>query len=288
MSETHHDGDGQGFTRRLLREPLLHFFVAGGLIFALQAYVSDGEPAANARLIEVDNATREFTRARFKRTWQREPTAAELQSAMEEWVREEILYREGMALGLAEGDPLTRRRLGQRVMMLAEAAAPPPADEATLKSWFEERAEEYRRPSIYSLRQVFFSADAGNASKRAREALAAINNGGVVAQGDATLQPRTLEAVPDSYLENSFGSIFSKALEALPVGSWQGPVTSAFGEHLVYLSDRSGGDIPAFADVRSVIERDWQYEQNQKTKERFYDELRAAYTVQGLDNEATP
>lgn len=269
--------------RRLLKEPLFHFFIAGAALFLVYFGINDNGATENSRRIDVTPNLREFVRARFQRTWQRQATPAEEQRAVEEWIREEILFREGMALGLAQNDPLARRRIGQKLMMLAEAATPPLPNDDTLREWFEARADEYQQPLVYTLEQVFFADSGEGANVRAQSLLASLTpENANVPLGDQTLLPATLDSAPASYIESSFGKAFSDSLADLPLGSWQGPVQSTFGAHLVRLRSRSGGETPDLEAVRAVVERDWLYERTKTAKEDFYTRLRAAYRVEGL------
>ena len=270
---------------RWLKEPLLHFFIAGALLFAAAGYFVPEESAQDSRLIEVTDQTREFLRARFLRVWQREPDAAELQVAVDEWIKEEILFREGMQLGLAENDPLARQRIGQKLMMLADALIPPVPEDEVLRSWYASRSDNYIAPLVYSFEQRFFApgANAQDAVERASAALAALSaEGGDLPEGDTILLAPSLDLAPASYVESSFGVEFANALGDLPVGSWQGPVLSTFGAHLVLLQDRRGGTVRDFAAVRDLVARDWLYEQSNATREKFYKELRASYRIEGV------
>ena len=262
---------------RWLREPLVHFFIVGALLFAASIWLAPPLPPENDRRIVVTAETRDFLRARFQRVWRREPSATEQQQAVDEWVREEILYREGMALNLADDDAIVRRRIGQKMMMLAEAMATPVPDEAALRAWYEQRLENYAAPAVYSFEQIFYGGD--TAAARAREALSALGSGEAPAGGDITLLPPRLDAAPASYVAANFGEQFQAALDPLPVGTWSGPVTSTFGAHLVLLRERRDGGPQAFEAVREDVERDWVYENSNLTRERFYEALRAEYVI---------
>lgn len=269
--------------RRLLQEPLFHFFIAGAVLFLVYFWINDDSATENSRRIDVTPQVREFVRARFQRTWRRDATLQEEQRAVEEWVREEILFREGMALGLAQNDPLARRRIGQKLMMLAEAATPPLPDEDKLREWFEARASGYQQPLVYTLQQVFFAGSGNEAREQAQSVLASLSSENPDApRGDQTLLPATLESAPASYIESSFGKAFTDSLADVPMGSWQGPVESTFGAHLVRLQARSGGGTADFQAVRETIERDWLYERTKTAREEFYTALRRAYHVEGL------
>ena len=120
--------------RTLLSEPLTHFFVLGLLLFALYATVSD-ESGQSAEEIVVDRARIGSLVSSFKKTWQRPPTADELQGLVDAWVREEILYREGVAIGFDRDDPVVRRRVAQKMSFVADGMVPEAPDDAELEVW---------------------------------------------------------------------------------------------------------------------------------------------------------
>ena len=116
--------------RRLLAEPLLHFLVLAMLIFALDAGLR--EPEADRATLMVPLGVQEEARQLFRAGTGREPDRAELQRVLDRWVRQEVLYREGLVLGLDRGDPVIRERIAEKALRLTEAGlgAPPDADEA--------------------------------------------------------------------------------------------------------------------------------------------------------------
>ncbi len=172
--------------RRILREPLLHFVVLGAALFGLYGWMNKGVGAPNE--IVVSHGQMESLRAQFERTWQRPPTAQELGGLVDGWVREEILYREGLALGFDRDDPVVRRRVSQKVEFIADGDAPYAPSQSELEEWLHQHQADYRVDAIYSLRQVYFDparhgerldADLDAARKRLAR--------GNVVEGDATM-----------------------------------------------------------------------------------------------------
>ena len=214
--------------QRFLREPLLHFFVVGALLFGAYEVVNRGTASAPEEIV-VSQGQLQNLQLQFERVWQRPATAAEIQGLVDNWVREEIFYREGVILGLDRDDAIVRRRVGQKLEFIIDAAAPPPPTDAELQTWLDAHSADYQIDPVYSLRQVYFDParhgdklDAVIAG--ARRALAAGKN----VAGDSTLLPPSLEA-DATEAKRVFGDEFAEALKALPAGSWQGPVPSAFG-----------------------------------------------------------
>jgi len=265
--------------RRLLREPLLHFAAIGALLFALYGWV-DGGASAAPREIVVTQGQQENLRAQFARAWRRPPTAAELDGLVEQWVRDEIFYREGQALGLERDDPVVRRRIAQKLEFIADGQAPAPPGDAELQAWLDTHRDEYAIEPSYALRQLYFDPARRGARldadiDAARAGLAA----GKAVEGDSTMLPTELQAAPAFEVERVFGSEFADALKALPPGEWAGPVRSGFGLHLVKIEQRVDGRAATLAEVRDAVERDWLRARSLQAKEDFYKKLRANYTV---------
>jgi hypothetical protein len=267
--------------RRLLREPLLHFLLIGLVLFAGYARLNPG--TGNDSLIVVDN-TRTLELARqFQATWNRPPQPVELQGLVDGYVEDEILYREGVALGLDEDDPVIRRRVRQKLEVISEelsgGKAPTVAD---LEAYLAAHPDAFRQPPLVSFHQVYFGAP-GPDARRAQDIEAARKalDGGADATrfGEPTLLPRSATQQPLDLVARSFGQEFAAQLETLPVGSWQGPVASGFGLHLVRISAREPARLPGLSQVRQVVEREWEADRRRKAFEENYQRLRAQYDV---------
>jgi hypothetical protein len=278
--------------RRALREPLLHFFVLGAGLFVLYAFAGGTDPAS--RRIAVDRGTLENLSATFQRTWQRPPTRAELEGLVADHVREEILAREAEALGLDDGDVIVRRRLRQKMELLAasfgEAAEP---SEADLESWLREHAERHRVEPRLSFRHVFLSRERRGeaADADALRLLGELRAGAdPAALGDPLLLPSELRDAPLSDVARQFGDGFAARVDALAPGAWSGPVESSYGAHLVRVDARSEGRLPALGEVRDAVLRDWRSAQAEAAREAHYRALREGYTVviEGLDGPPNP
>ncbi len=274
--------------RRLLREPLLHFFVLGGLLFGVYGVLNRGSASARDEIV-VSRGQLQNLQLQFERVWRRTPTSAELQALIDNWVREEIFYREGVTLGLDRDDAVVRRRVGQKLEFIAESAAPPPATNAELQAWLDSHAGQYLIEPTYSLRQVYFDparhVHLDSEIAGARRALTA----GKEVGGDPTLLPSSLEGASATDAQRVFGDEFAGALKTLPVGGWQGPVSSTFGVHLVTLTRHDRARPATLADVRAEVERDFTHARLQQASADFYDKLRAKYAVriEGVDRSAT-
>lgn len=274
--------------KRVLREPLLHFALLGAMIFGLNLWLN--VPTAQTRpRIEITAAEIEHLRTLWQRTWQRPPTPEELRGLIDTRVREEILYREALAMGLDKEDTVVRRRLVQKLEFLSEdVATMVEPNEENLERYFLDHAEHYREPVRLSFAHVYFSADrhgqqTGALAKRALQLLTA--NGGAPAEGGRGLGDH-LFAIEYDYVDQgvpevarTFGKDFADEIAQLPTSRWQGPVLSGFGLHLVYINDRVHGRMPALSDVRDAVLRDYEQARREEASQGFYARLKQRYEI---------
>jgi hypothetical protein len=240
--------------KRVLSEPLLHFLIIGLALFALYAAVKDGSREATA--IVVGQGQIETLRTGFERTWQRVPTPEELKSLIEGYVRDEVLYREGVALGLDRDDSLIRRRVRQKVEFLTESMqGVPEASDTALHAYLDRHGDRYRADPRFTFEQVYLGA--------AR-----------LTQLDERMEHATFTEVA-----RVFGRRFAVALAEAPLGTWQSPVASEYGLHRVQVIERVEARVPALAEVRELVKRDWLRDELAAAQEKHYAGLLARYEV---------
>lgn len=267
--------------RRLIREPLFHFFVLGGLLFVLYATLNRGAMRSPDEIL-VDQARLDALEAVFERTWQRPPTDAERRQLVDGWIREEVLYREGLAVGLEQDDTVVRRRVVQKMQFMSEGMATSAApDDAALEAWLQAHADAYRLSPRYTLEQVYFDPRRHGEDLQARidTALAALRDGRGHGVGDTTLLPKRMEGASADEYQRIFGGGFAEGLASLPEGEWAGPVGSGYGQHLVRIESRTPGRMPSLAEVRPQVERDLTRARSDEVAETLYQGLRARYKV---------
>jgi peptidyl-prolyl cis-trans isomerase C len=277
---------GGGKFSRLLREPFVHFLVLGSLLFGLFALLDDEAPASGAS-IEIAAADVEQLRAMFAQRWNRPPGEPELQGLIEDRIREEVLYREALALGLDRNDSIVRRRLVQKLeFLVVDIGTPAEPEEAALRAYYERERESYREPARVSFTQVYFSPER-RGQRAAEDAAAALK---LLQAGPARLaracdhgDPSLLEAAHvdrgTDEIARDFGPAFAGGVDRLPAGAWQGPVQSAFGFHLVFVGARTESRLPVFEEVREQARRDFLAEQRRTTNEEAYARLRSRYAI---------
>ena len=270
--------------RRFWREPLTRFFAAGAGLFVL--YALAGDRATTDRHIVIDRYELQTLAARWQAQWRRPPTRDELTRLVVDRVREEVLYREALALDLDENDVLVRRRLAEKLEMALNdvaATAEPSADD--LRRYFESHADRYAEPAALALTHRFFSRDRRGdlAEADARAALEALVAGGTV-DDDSFHAAKTLTLEDADRLERVFGTAFRDAVvqHAARPGSlhaWFGPVPSAYGAHLVRVDAYREGRRRALGEVRETVVEDWRRDHVAARESERYAEMRARYAV---------
>lgn len=272
--------------QRFLREPLLHFLLIGAALFALDAALrptAEGAHGSKEIALGLDDLSQ--LSLAFQAQWRRQPTPEELSQLIEDRIREEILYREALAMGLDQGDSIVKRRMAQKMQFLAEdvAAAREPGPEE-LKAWYAGHRAEFAQPPRVSFRHAYFSPDRRGERARA-DADAALESLGGQPQDSprATADPfpfqdyygdRTTEL-----LARDFGPGFARAVAKLAPGSWQGPIESGYGWHLVFVDALVPGRIPDFEEIEPDVKTAWLADQKEQAWGKAYQEMRARYTV---------
>ena len=267
--------------RSLLREPLLHFLLIGMLLFLLYGKVAP--PSADGNRITVNRTVIAALASQFQATWSRPPTPVELNGLVDSYVRDEVLFREGTALGLLKDDPVIKRRVRQKLEVLIEeeGKSATPSD-AELTAYLSRNAAEFRMPSVLSFQQVLFDpASYGDQLESALTAsMAALNSGATAeSQGKPSMLPSHVEKLPLDLVIREFGDDFGHALESAPVGQWIGPIRSGFGVHLVRISERTPGYVPALDEARKAVTREWENDQREAALANNYARLLKEYSV---------
>ncbi len=269
----------------LMREPLVHFLLLGAAIFVIYGLVSKGSSGEGGKIVITRGQLGSMWES-FTATRQRTPTADEWEGLIRARVREEVYYREALALGLDEDDAIIRRRLQQKIEFVTDdVAAPALPTEADLQAFLQAYPERFRVEPQFTFHQVYLDPEkhGANLSRDAAQVLATLSRVGAgpgfAVMGDPILLARDVTAMPAGEVSRQFGDAFAAKLGALQAGHWQGPIESAFGVHLVFVSQRKEGRVPALAEVRDAVRREWDEVRRLEAKEKSYREMLARYTV---------
>ena len=267
---------------RFLREPLLHFLLIGLALFV--AYDRLGPAGGDGARIVVTRATVDELERQFAARWMRKPTAQEVSGLVDAWVRDEIFHREGLALGLDRDDPVIKRRLRQKLEVMQEESlgGDAPTD-AELGRYLARNADRFREPLRLTFEQVYFTGDAPAAEVEravadARAALARGADPGTL--GQSTMLARRYDAASVETVATDFGAPFAARVAELPTGSWQGPIASAYGAHLVRVTARKPATLPSLEQIRPAVIRAWESDRRAKAAAEAYAGMRSRYRVE--------
>jgi hypothetical protein len=274
--------------KRFLREPLVHFLVLGGILFGVYAYLERGHSGVEQSK-QISLTTDDLLQMVlvFRSQWRRDPTPEELRALVEDKVHEEVLYREALVLGIDKDDTIVKRRMAQKMQFLAEdvAAAREPSPEE-LGKWYEVNRDHFALPPRVSFRHLYFSPDRRGSHVRDDAAAALAKLAGqpedskiAVTIADAFMFQENYRDRAPEFLGKEFGPSFALAISKLPPGSWQGPVESGFGWHLVFIDTLIPGRVPAFEEVEADVKSAWLAEKKAQASQKAYQDMRAKYTV---------
>ena len=272
---------------KLFREPLLHFLFIGAAIYLLYGAFAEPVPEEIDKTIVVSAGEIEWMQTAWQKRWNRPPTAEEFDGLIQQYIRETVLYREALTMGLNKHDQVIRRRLAQKLEFLAKdlVALTPPTDEELL-TYFDVHQDRYQEPARYTFTQVFIDPDKrGDATLADAEKIKAtlkarsdaIEDAGAL--GDTFMLQNYYPEKEQAEIQKLFGSGFAESLVELSVGQWHGPVLSGYGVHLVYVDNVSEPPAPVYAEVRERVMQDWKTEKGEELNEKFYVNLRDRYTV---------
>ncbi len=270
-----------------LKEPLVHFLLAGGVLFGAYAWMnrdSENPNADRTPSLQVSAGDIEWLTQNWTTQWRRQPTPEELRGLVTDYADELLLAREARALGLEDNDVIVRRRLAQKLTFLIEDTArrAEPSD-AELQQFFTAHAERFRRDARISFEQVYFSPQQrANAKSDAIATLGRLRGEGELATatlGDRLLLEANFRDETEQSVSAAFGGGFARAIFALEPGVWSGPIESGYGLHLVLVSTRQEGRLPPFAEQRERVVEEWRREQERKAKALYLAELRKKYRL---------
>lgn len=279
--------------KRMLREPLLHFLLIGAGLFWLFYEVADPDQE-RANQILVTKADVERLKTQWQRQWRRPPTEQELGGMIDAHIRETILYKEALALGLDQDDVIVRRRLGQKLEFLFKDLAEQAEPAATeLERYLEEHGERYVEPGRYTFTHVYLNPDERGAALAddAQALLDQLQTGTLTVDadgvGDRFLYQYQFSDQTPAQIARIFGSMFAQNLEGLEPGQWRGPVESGYGLHLVFIEGKSEPRQPELAEIRKKVRWDLIADRRKEVDAAFYAELRQRYDIRIEEPEDT-
>lgn len=278
---------------RWLKEPLLHFLLIGAALFLLYALQAEDSQEQPQRIV-FSEADSDRLISLWERKWQRLPTPQELQGLIEAQIREEIYYREALAMGLDKGDTVVRRRLAQKMEFISnDLASLAEPDEAQLQAYLDAHADKFAIPGRISFSQIYLNADKRGAQARDEAAMLLAElaqnpaDVDVTMAGDPFMGGQHFDDLADYGVARLFGSGFAEQLFKQPVGAWSGPIESGYGLHLVRVDSLTATRAPELAEVRDKVRDEWLAQQRRMANDALYGELRKRYEIV-IERQAAP
>jgi len=272
-------------TRKILREPLVHFLLIGVALFLIFRIAGDQDSENPSEIVVTQGAIESLIQS-WEKTWQRPPMAKELEGLIESYIRQEVLYREALAMGLEKEDTIIKRRLGQKMKFLFEDVADQTqVAEDELTQYLAQNQENYRIDPQFTFNQVYLNPDKRKTAldEDAQLILAELRGSQGVGMeaplGDSIMLPESFQSASSREVDRIFGTGFAAQLSELKTGEWTGPVRSGFGVHLVFIGEKVEGRVPELEEVRDAVERDLIAQRRRDANEKIYQRLRERYTI---------
>jgi peptidyl-prolyl cis-trans isomerase C len=268
--------------QKLIKDPLVHFLAIGVALFALAAWRGQSVSAGREEIVVTAEQVAQ-ARAAAAVLQGREPTPEELQALIEPTIRDEVMYREALALGLDENDDEVRRRLIEKMSYLTQDLADPAAaSEQALHEFYAANPATFTIPALVSFDQVFFSPGTrGDALETGAAAgLAALRAGRApIEVGDRTPLRESYDDAPREQVAVLFGDDLAAALFGTAPGEWTGPFRSDFGLHVVRLRSRTAARLPAYDEIVARVAEEYGAQRRREANERAYREMRERYDI---------
>lgn len=267
---------------KILREPLVHFLIAGAAIFAFYAWRGDSVDAGDRQITVREEQVQRLANI-WAQTWRRPPNTQELDGLIRDYIKEEVYYREALRLGLDTDDAIVRRRLRAKMEFLATSEAETMvASDAVLQAWLDKNPARYATDRLISFQSVYVSTTGGEAPAlpKAKAVLVQLRGGAnPKGLGDPISLPQNLAGATADEINRQFGEAFAAKLIDLPKGEWAGPIASGFGLHLVRVDTVSAVRTPKLAEVRQRVENDWRSATHIARENQAYQTLLDGYDI---------
>jgi hypothetical protein len=271
-----------------MKEPLLHFLLAGAALFGAYAWMNrtaDNPNASKLQQIHIGAGDVQWIAENWTTQWRRAPTREELRGLISDYLNEQLLAREARALGLEDNDVIVRRRLAQKLTFLIDdTLRQTEPSETELQQFYAAHAQRFRSDARISFTHVYFGSQRrADARSDATDALRLLlEEGGPSTAGelgDRLLVETEFHDETQQSISGAFGADFARALFALKSSAWSGPIESGYGLHLVRVSTVREARLPPLSEVRARVVEAWRNAQEKSAKERYLDELRKKYNI---------
>lgn len=259
----------------------MHFFLLGLILFIVYAQVAPAKE--NSQRIVISHALQVELIRQFETIWQRPPSQQEQIGLIDNYLQDEILYREGLALGLDKNDIIIKRRLRQKLeVIIEEQDSSNISSDQQLMTFMQDNAALFLQPAQISFEQIIFNPDDFKAqlSEVLGAAKIALKQGAEPGElGSKTTLTKKFELQSTDYIKRDFGEEFLQATQNQNIGEWQGPVKSPYGIHLLRVNQRIDSYLPALQQVRQQVVREWESQRRQQSSIDNFARMKQNYEV---------
>lgn len=268
--------------KNILKEPLVHFLLLGFLIFGYYSFKNQ-ETTPEENNIIIDNTEYDYLLSLWKNQWQREPNEQEIKAFLDQYLRQEIFYKEALIMNLDHNDLIVKRRLAQKMEAVSNdlnTLIQPPTDDE-LKAFFNNNKERFKLPPAYSFQQVLFLNDEDHLENTIANTKISLNHGEVIpsARKSKLSIPNTWTNSEASEIYKTFGEYFTNILDSIPENQWVGPIPSGFGQHLVYLSKKELTQVANFKDIKPYVKKEYEYQTELDMQNKVFEDLMKKYQI---------
>ena len=273
--------------RQWLKDPFFHFLLIGLGIFLLYGLIDQEEQGDGYKRIEITTSDADRLVLQWEKRWNRPPTEKEFEGLMKKYIRQEVLYREALAMGLDKDDTVVKQRMAQKLEFISSDIMTIDTPEDTvLQAYLDTHAQKYRIPGSITFRHIFFKLDKDNqlaVSNKINMLMKSLNqeNNSVDIEelGDRFLHGKAFKEESEFEVDRLFGKTFREKLFSQEIHKWVGPIQSSFGLHLIYIDDKVNSIKALLEDARETVLRDWSYDERKKHNDALMDTLLKKYEI---------
>jgi hypothetical protein len=217
--------------------------------------------------------------------WRRPPTEQELTGLIDDFITEEVLYREALAIGLENDDQIIRRRLRQKMEFISEdLSSQLEPTEQELREYLEANRDYFEIEPKLTFAHIYLNPDKieGNLEKSVQKLASRLSPDSARTPssfGDPFPLPYQYQEESHSEITKTFGIEFSDALLEIEPGKWVGPISSGYGYHLVFLTERQESRFPELEEVKDIVKREWLMSRRREINQEFINRLRGKYSI---------
>ena len=261
--------------KRLLKEPLVHFLMVGALLFLFYALVNTER---NESEIIIDDYLVNELVAKWVLKRNRQPTLEELEDLIDQYIQQEVLYKEALIMNLDHNDEIVKRRLAQKMEFISDGLEESlqPTQEMLI-AYYEKNRKNYKKDPSYTLRQVYFSTE--KRKNAMTDAINALVSKSPETQGDQLLMPSEYNDVSSYLIAKDFGSTFAKSLDSLELDRWVGPINSGFGVHIVFIKEKKEAGYYTYEEVLNKVTVDYNFDASSDFKVELINTLLKNYKI---------